>query len=232
MSAHPLTRREKQQRTRNSLLKAAAQIFCQHGLEGASVDQVAQTAGYTKGAFYANFKSKEELFLVMLDERFSRELYRLDRTLAGTEEPHDEARAAAADFIHLASGEDWPRLYFQFVAHAARDDDFRQELATRQQAMRDRLTEIFRRWKQGSETPPPLPLEQITAMIYFMADGFLVDRMIEPTLSEDLYATMITVFLRGLEALTADQEQVARDDAGGADTGGRVPGETPPARLR
>jgi AcrR family transcriptional regulator len=200
-----LTRREKQQRTRKSLLKAAAGIFCQRGLEGASIDEVAQAAGYTKGAFYANFKSKEELFLVMLDERFSRELERLDRALAGTQEPHQEARAAAADFIHFASDEEWPSLYFQFVAHAARNEDFRQELATRQQAMRERLAEIFKRWKQGFGVAPPLPLEQITAMIYFMADGFLVDRMIEPGLSEDLYATMIAVFLRGLEAMSAEQ---------------------------
>ena len=205
MSTEALTRREKQQRTRKSLLKAASEIFCRRGLEGASIDEVAQAAGYTKGAFYANFKSKEELFLVMLDERFSRELERLDRALAGTQEPHEEARAAAQDFIHFAGDEDWPRLYFQFVAHAARDEDFRQELATRHQAMRDRLTELFKRWNEGFDVTPTLPVEQITAMLFFMADGFLLDRMIEPGLSEELYSTMIGVFLRGLEAMSAEQ---------------------------
>ncbi len=205
MSSAALTRRAKQQRTRGSLLKAAAQLFCDHGLEGASVDQIAQAAGYTKGAFYANFKSKEELFLVMLDERFSGELERIDQALAGAQEPHAEARAAAADFIHFAGDAVWPQLYFQFVAHAARDDDFRQELATRQQAMRERLTATFKRWMQGIDTEPPFPIKDITAMIYFMADGFLVDRMIEPALDENLYPTMIAVFLRGLEALASEQ---------------------------
>jgi AcrR family transcriptional regulator len=199
-----MTRREKQQRTRKSLLNAAARLFCQRGLEGASIDEVAQAAGYTKGAFYANFKSKEELFLVMLDERFSRELDRLDRALAGTQEPHEEARAAAQDFIHFAGDQDWPRLYFQFVAHAARDEDFRQELATRHQAMRDRLTEVFKRWKEGVGVTPTLPVAEITAMMFFMADGFLLDRMIEPGLSEELYTTMVGVFLRGLEAISAE----------------------------
>jgi AcrR family transcriptional regulator len=207
MSSGPMTRREKQQHTRSSLLTAATKLFCRNGLEGASVDEVAQAAGYTKGAFYANFKSKEELFLVMLDERFARELERIDQALAGAEEPHAEARAAAADFIHFAGDEDWPRLYFQFVAHAARDDEFRQELATRQQAMREKLTETFARWKQGHDDGPALPLEEVTAMIYCMADGFLVDRMIEPGLGEDLYEKMIDVFLRGLEALAADSDQ-------------------------
>ncbi len=204
MSGPTLTRREKQQRTRRSLLEAAARIFCRQGLEGASVEEVSQAAGYTKGAFYANFKSKEELFLVMLDERFAEELERLDRALAGTHEPHEEARAAAADFIHFATGEQWPSLYFQFVAHAARNEEFRQELATRHRAMRERMAEIFRRWKDGIDGPHPLAVEQVAAMMSFMADGFLVDRIVEPDLSEELYTTMVGVFLRGMQALADD----------------------------
>jgi AcrR family transcriptional regulator len=207
MKGKALTRREKQQRTRTSLLRAATSIVCKEGIDGASIDQVAQAAGYTKGAFYANFKSKEELFLVMLDERFARELERLDQALAGIENPAQEARAAAADFIHFAGDEDWPRLYFEFVAYAARNEEFRQELATRQQAMRERLVKVYDRWLRAYGTEPTLPLAQVAAMTYFMADGFLVDRLIEPSLSEDLYATMLSVFLRGLEAMREEREQ-------------------------
>jgi AcrR family transcriptional regulator len=207
-----MTRREKQQRTRKSLLRAAAKLFCKRGLEGASIDEVAQAAGYTKGAFYANFKSKEELFLVMLDERFAEELERLDRALAGTQEPQEEARAAAVDFVHAATDQDWPKLYFQFVAHAARNEEFRQELATRHRAMRARLSEILERWKRGTGHASPVPIEQVTAMMSFMADGFLVDRIVEPELSEELYATMVGVFLRGLEAMAVEQESSASPD--------------------
>ena len=209
MSVQSLTRREKQQQTRKSLLRAAAKLFCKRGLEGASIDEVAQSAGYTKGAFYANFKSKDELFLVMLDERFAEELDRLDRALAGTQEPGEEARAAAVDFVHVATDQDWPKLYFQFVARAARNEDFRQELATRHRAMRARLSEILERWKKRTGKQPPIPIEQITAMMSFMADGFLADRIVEPELSEDLYATMVGVFLRGLEAMAIDAEAAA-----------------------
>ena len=206
MSTEALTRREKQQRTRKSLLHAAARIFCKRGLEGASIDEVAQAAGYTKGAFYANFKSKEELFLVMLDERFSEELERLDRVLAGAHEPQEEALAAAADFIHFATDEEWQRLSFQFLAYAARNEEFRQELATRQKAMRQRVAKVFERWKKGFGVEPALPIEDITAMTFFMSDGFLVGRIIEPGLREELYTTMVGVFLRGLQAMAAEQQ--------------------------
>ena len=201
MSPRALTRRQKQAETRSSLLRSAAKLFCRHGLEGASVEEVAQDAGFTTGAFYSNFKSKEELFLVMLDEKFGAELERTDELLAGTGEPGDEARDAADDFVrYIRSDPEWPRLYFEFVAYAARNDDFRQELATRHRALRSRLTEIYRRWSADFPAQPPVPIEDIAAMTDFMGDGFILDKLVDPELDDDLYATMMAIFFRGLQA--------------------------------
>jgi AcrR family transcriptional regulator len=201
MSPRSLTRHQKQAETRSSLLRSAAKLFCRHGLEGASVDEVAQDAGYTKGAFYSNFKSKEELFLVMLDEKFSTELERLDRMLAGGEDPGAEARDAAADFLgYIHTDPEWPRLYFEFVAYAARNDEFRQELGTRQRALRERMAEVFRRWSESFDTPPPLPLTDIAAMTFVMADGFLLNQLIDPELPDELYAQLFSIFFRGIQA--------------------------------
>ena len=201
-----LNRREKQQRTRAALLQAAARLFCERGLDGASVEDVAEAAGYTKGAFYANFPSKEALYLVMLDEKFAAELERLDGTLAGTADAYAAADDAASEFIHFASDSDWPRLYFQFAAHAARHEGFRRELAARQREMRARLTQVYERWSRSFDTEPPLPIADVAAMTFFMADGFLVDRLIDPSYSEALYATMLGTFFRGLEAMAAGWE--------------------------
>jgi AcrR family transcriptional regulator len=203
----PKTRRQKQAETRSSLLRSAAKLFCRHGLEGASVEEVAQDAGYTKGAFYSNFKSKEELFLVMLDEKFGSELDRIDRLLAGTGEPDHEARTAAADFVrYIHSDPEWPRLYFEFVAYAARNEEFRQELATRHRALRARLTEIYRRWSSDFPAPPPIPIEDIAAMTDFMGDGFILDQLVDPELDDGLYATMLAIFFRGLQAMAVGWE--------------------------
>ena len=207
MKRPAMTRRQKQAETRKSLLRSAANAFCRKGLAGASVDEVAQEAGYTKGAFYANFKSKEELFLVMLDERFSEQLERVDSLLGGDEEPGEEARHAAQDFIRSFRGEDeWRRLYLEFVAYAMRNDEFRQELATRHRALRARLTEIYRRWSADFPAEPPIPMEDIAAMTDFMADGFLLDQLIDPELDEELYSTMCLIFFRGLQALAVGWE--------------------------
>ena len=201
------TRAEKQAKTRSSLLKAAAKVFCRHGLEGASIDEVSAEAGFTKGAFYANFRSKEELFLVMLDERFAAQLDRIDRALAGAEEPGEEARHAAQDFIaSLGPDFEWRKLYFEFVAYAARNEEFRQELATRHRALRKRLADIYRRWSADFPAPPPCPIEDVAAMTDFMADGFLLDKLIDPELDDELYATMLAIFFRGMQAMALGWE--------------------------
>src|SRR5205807_10018162 len=64
-----LTRAEGQQQTRRALLDAAASVFARRGLQGSSVEEISAEAGYSRGAFYSNFNSKEELFVELLHER-------------------------------------------------------------------------------------------------------------------------------------------------------------------
>jgi AcrR family transcriptional regulator len=59
----PATR--SRENTRARLLEAAAQVFAEVGLDGASVEAVCERAGFTRGAFYSNFESKDELFLML-----------------------------------------------------------------------------------------------------------------------------------------------------------------------
>jgi AcrR family transcriptional regulator len=196
------TRAERQGATRAALLRSASRLICEHGMDGASIDRIAAGAGYTKGAFYANFASKEELFLAMLDEKFAAELERVDTAMAGSGEPIDEGRQAAEAFLSLVGrAPEWPRLYQEFAAHAARNEAFRAEFAARQRTLRVHLAGVFARWSSALGVESPLPVADVAAMTFMMADGFLLDRIIDPELDDDLYATMCEVFLRGLAAM-------------------------------
>jgi AcrR family transcriptional regulator len=198
-----LTRKQKQEKTRSSLLSSAAKLICRKGITQASVDDIAIDAGYTKGAFYANFKSKEEMFLVMLDEAYASELERLEAHLPG-EQHVEEVRASAEDFMQfIRSDPEWPRLYFEFVAYAARNPEFREELATRNRAMRERIAEVIRRWT-ADFGEPPFPFEDIATMLFCLADGFLVQQLVEPDVDESLYATMNTTLFKGIVASAMD----------------------------
>jgi AcrR family transcriptional regulator len=195
-----LTRKEKQAMTRSSLLRSAAKLICRKGITEASVEDISTDAGYTKGAFYANFKSKEEMFLVMLDEAYAAELERLEAHLRG--EAHvEEVRRSAEDFIRfIRSDPEWPRLYFEFVVYGARNPEFRAELATRNRAMRQRIAQLIRRWTADLPGEPPFPFEDIAMMLFCLADGFLVQQLVGPDVDEDLYATMNTTLFKGIVA--------------------------------
>jgi AcrR family transcriptional regulator len=201
MSLRRPSRKEKQAHTRTCLLKSAQ----------ASIDEVAQDAGFTKGAFYANFKSKEEMFLVMLDDKFAAEIELLDELLSGGDDHEQQARRAGEHLIRFVRADsEWPKLFFEFAAYAARNDDFRQELLTRVRALRQRMLELFRRSSASFPAEPPVPLADVTVMTYCMANGFLMEQLIDPDLNDELYGSMLAIFLRGLAATAVGWEPPAR----------------------
>jgi AcrR family transcriptional regulator len=196
-----LSRKEKQAKTRSSLLKSAAKVFCRHGMDRASIDQVAEDAGYTKGAFYANFKNKEELFLAMLDQHFEQRIEEVDRAFADSEEsPPDQARHAASDFArHLRADPEHARLFQEFYGYAVRDDDFRQELVTRFATLRERLEAIYQRRTDELGLSLDLPMERIVRMVIAMSDGFALWQQLEPdAVDDELLEEMFALFTTGV----------------------------------
>ena len=201
-----LTRKEKQAHTRSCLMKSAAKVFARRGLQQASIDEVAEDAGFTKGAFYANFGSKEELFLAMLDERFAGRLAEIERATSGDDEPEQQARRAGLDFSqYVAADSEWQRLFFEFAAYAARNEDFRQELVTRYGALRDRIASMYERRAAELDVEPPVPHDQIAVMTFAMANGIALEKLLEPdAVPDDLFGTMLMVFFTGLRTLAAE----------------------------
>ncbi len=90
MARKRLTRAESKARTRAYLLEAAAELFRRHGFEGTSVEQIAEEAGYTKGALYTHFASKEDLFAALLESTVRTQIEDLRDRIAAEERP--EAR--------------------------------------------------------------------------------------------------------------------------------------------
>src|SRR5947207_3746095 len=123
----PLSRAERQARTRAALLDAAARVFVRDGFQGSSVEAIAAEAGYTRGAFYSNFDSKEQVFAELLQDRaFS--IYR--RIAADSADPAKRPGSRELGDIAAAVREHpdgaWAtRLWLELMAHAGRDEEFR-----------------------------------------------------------------------------------------------------------
>ena len=205
---HRLTRKEKQAQTRECLMHSAARVFAQRGLEQASIDEVAEQAGFTKGAFYANFKNKEELFLAMLDERFTKRIEDIETVVASDGSAVQKARRGGDQFARmLAADPEWERLFFEFSAYAARDEDFREELVTRYRAMRGRIASALD--MDEEEKDHSIPVEDVALMLCIMGNGFALEKLLERDgVADEVYGTMLMIFFTGLSALSEGAAEV------------------------
>jgi AcrR family transcriptional regulator len=200
--AQRLTRKERQAHTRDRLMRSAATVAARRGLERASLDEVAEHAGFTKGAVYANFESKEGLFLAMLDAHFSARLEELDRILSTEEDPDRQAREAAEGLMRNLDAEpDWHRLFFEFAVYAARNEEFRLQLVARYQALRERVAELLTRRAERLGLEASIPAGDVAAMAFAMVNGIALERMLEPdAVPDDLFPEMMAIFFSGLRA--------------------------------
>jgi AcrR family transcriptional regulator len=198
-----LTRKQSQAQTRACLMRSAARVFARRGLQQASIDEVAEDAGFTKGAFYANFKNKEELFLAMLDERFAERIEEIEALIADEGSAAEKARRAGDVFAEaLRADPEWERLFFEFSAYAMRDEQFREELVTRHRAMRGRIAAALREDAERYGKQPTLPFGQVALMAAAMSNGFALEKLLEgDAVPDELYGTMLMVFFAGLDAL-------------------------------
>lgn len=195
-----LTRKERQAVTRASLTETAARLCAQRGLAGTSIEEIAAQAGYTKGAFYANFATKEDLFLTMLDEHFAERLREIDVALGASDDPEVMARRAGDDFArHVAADPIGQRLFLEFAAHASRDEAFREQLVSRYRTLRARIAELLRRRAEELGIQSPVPYDDLALMTFAMVNGFALERLLEPdVVPDDLGATMLELFFAGL----------------------------------
>src|SRR5207342_199542 len=124
-----LSRMERREKTRQDLLNAAETCFITRGFHATSVDEVAERAGYTKGAVYSNFASKEDLFFGVYQRRVEQVLTEVGPGLRqlGAERAFDQLAAGA---LHRRDPDDgWRAVFFEFWAHVVRHPELRDRFA-------------------------------------------------------------------------------------------------------
>ncbi|WP_331766312.1 TetR/AcrR family transcriptional regulator [Embleya sp. NBC_00896] len=127
--------------TRRRLLDAALEVFAEDGFGRSTVEQICEHAGFTRGAFYSNFSSLDELFLAMWEERSARMLADIATALeqVPAAEPQEALRAALAA---IPVDDRWYRVTAEFTAHALRTPSLRRVMAAREQAILDTVLPV------------------------------------------------------------------------------------------
>jgi AcrR family transcriptional regulator len=197
-----LDREAKRERTRTELITAARRVFGRRGYHEATLDEVVEESGLSKGALYYNFESKADLFLALLEERIDERIGKLDGLIQdgpeGTRRSRGEIQAASVDFVRtLRQSREWRLLFLEFTAHAARDRHFRTEFAARATRMREALADLLRRaGYQGSLDP-----DTAAIVVAALANGLAIEALINPdAVPDELFGTVLMTLMRGLAA--------------------------------
>jgi AcrR family transcriptional regulator len=199
-----LTRAEQQAQTRGALLDAAARVFLERGFAGASVEAIANDAGYSRGAFYSNFESKEQLFAELLQQR----VYERYRAMAKEAQAPRGERPSLRDVgeqlaaIQREREGQWLfRLWLELLAHAGRDERFREIAAGFWRANRAASTEaIAAAFAEQGSSPPAAPDHLASAMIA-LDIGLAIQHFADPdAVPLELYPELYELLFSGFGA--------------------------------
>jgi AcrR family transcriptional regulator len=175
-----LTRAQRRQQTRARLLDAASQVFARRGFHAATVDEVAEAAGYTKGAVYSNFATKDELFLALLDQRVAAQLQQVQALYAIESSEELAAAMRARTEQEFTAARDFGVLMAEFSLYAMRNPAAQVQLATRYRQLRSRLAELITKRYARHQIAPPMPPEHLAALVLATDAGLFLQYSAEP----------------------------------------------------
>ena len=175
-----LSRAEQNDRNRALLFAAARRVFLARGYQAATLEQIADEAGFSKGVVYSRFASKADMFLALLEDRITERAAQnaqAARELAGTGD-----FAALVDLVQRAerAAPGWRLLLAEFRIHVARDP----ELNRRYAALHARTVEGIARTLtvigEGGEQSLPFPPRQLAELLLAVENGLALEQQANP----------------------------------------------------
>jgi AcrR family transcriptional regulator len=177
------TREERQAETRQALLDAAASVVVERGLAGASVEAICAAAGFTRGAFYSNFESKEQLFVELLQQR----VYQHYRGMAERRIADPEARPTLretgeelAEMQANSRGRWLLRLILELLAEAGRSDRVRELAATFWSGNRELTAQSIERAAASAGKEPVADTRMLATALIALDIGLALQHYVDP----------------------------------------------------
>lgn len=167
--------------TRRRLLDAASEVFAERGFHGASVEDICERAGFTRGAFYSNFASKDDLVIELSSEHTATLVERIraaaDRDVSPGTVLRDVFAALTAEGPRT---EQWLLLTTEFTLHAIRDAEARRAWAQQQKRVRRTLVEVVDEICREHSVSLPMPTELFVRTAVALVQGSMTQRLVEP----------------------------------------------------
>lgn len=195
-----LTRSESVARTRELLLRAAEEVFAERGFADATLDQIADRAGFTRGAVYANYANKSDLFLALLDDWLARDIANAgDLRRDSAEESIEALRSFAGNRFADRSRY---LLLTEFRLYALRHPDVLVRLQAYERSSREwYATAVAESFDRAGMTPPA-DSKSIALMVLALENGIATMAHLDPeTVGQHAFLDSLALLVRGLRAL-------------------------------
>ncbi len=208
-----LTRDEKKAQTRGRLLRSANEVFAARGFFAASVDEIAERAGFSMGAVYSNFDSKGDLFLALFEEHIARQMRDYLDLFAAAETVEDQSRAGADRWMrYVREHPEFFPLFLEFVAYTAREPELRKVLADRLAVFHEAFADMVRMGAadRGIELSPGAA-DQLGIVINALGNGLALAKLADPDgVPDELFGSILALIFR---ALTGPVQPEAHESA-------------------
>jgi AcrR family transcriptional regulator len=177
-----LSRAERREQTRQELVVAAEACFVTRGFHATSVDEVAERAGYTKGAVYSNFAAKEDLFFAVYERRVERVVTEVAPGLrrAGAQQALDWLATTTIERRDHDDG--WLAVFSEFRGHVVRHPELRERFAAIHARFLELLAEAVRKVAEdrGLTLPSDVTASQVALAWNAMEVGLGLERLTQP----------------------------------------------------
>jgi AcrR family transcriptional regulator len=198
-----LSRAERQAETRGALIEAAGRVIARRGFHGASIEAIAAEAGFTGGAFYANFTSKEDLFVELLEQRVFSEWRKIAAESVADPTRRPSAREVGEISAALNRHPDarWIiQLWLELMANAGRNERLRAVAAELWRGSRAMSTAILTAAYEAAGRQPPVPVEHLVSAMMALETGLSLQHYVDPEAAPvDLLPELFDLLLGPLE---------------------------------
>jgi AcrR family transcriptional regulator len=197
-----LTRAAKQAQTRTQLIEAAASVFARRGFQAATIEEIAEEAGYSHGAVYSNFAGKEDLFLAVFEQYMSQRVAEVARAAEIEGSFAERARAGADQWMQRFAGDrDTFLLHLEFMIHAARNPHLSEQLGQRMAALRLEIERQLSSREALSDGALPLPAADLALILRALGIGLAVEALNQPgDVNRRLYGDFVALVAGLLDA--------------------------------
>ena len=172
------TPRPRRNEVRSRVLQAAGKVFAERGFAAASLDQVAAAAGFTKGAVYSNFGSKDELFLALMTDEVARRVDVVERALRDTTDLPDALAAVGTELSRREAT--WQLLYLEFWQRAVRDPDVRRAFVASRRDLRTRIADVVARFLAEHPVRTSWDADSLTVVLIALSNGLALEALPDP----------------------------------------------------